>query len=48
MKAEMPWLQLEDEDLDSVQAVPSTPKKTPQPAELDVGTILVVSVSVSP
>ena len=43
MKAEMPWLQLEDEDLDGVQNVPSTPKKPPQAAELEVGTILVVS-----
>ena len=39
----MPWLQLEDEDLDSTQTIPTTPKKSPQPAELEVGTILVVS-----
>ena len=40
----MPWLQLEDEDLDIVGNVPATPKKTAPSAEhLDVGTILVVS-----
>lgn len=39
----MPWLQLEDEDLDMVGNIPPTPKKTAPPSELDAGTILVVS-----
>lgn len=38
----MPWLQLEDEDLDA--AIPSTPKKTAQPADAELTTIMVVSV----
>lgn len=43
MKAEMPWLQLEDEDLDAVQSVPAAPKKAVQPAEVEMATIIVVS-----
>ena len=42
MKAEMPWLQLEDEDLDSVK-IPETPKKSRESSDFDLGTIVVVS-----
>lgn len=42
----MPWLQLEDEDLDNVQNVPATPKKATQAADLEVDTIMVVRQSI--
>ena len=46
MKAEMPWLQLEDEDLDAVQEIPTTPKKSGQKSEVELTTIVVVSLFV--